>query len=113
MGDAPGTMRTVSWGSSWSTVPTPTSTASQAARSACDTRRSASPLIHRASPVDVAIRPSSVCATLSTTWGLAGDLVTGPISSLTSTAGGRSSVESPTARPDGRTWPSRRSLVRK
>ena len=54
------TRRTVRSGSSVITVPTPTSTASHAARSACDMRRSASPLIHLASPVDVAMRPSSV-----------------------------------------------------
>ena len=69
IGDAPDTMRTVSSGSSLSTVPTPTSTVSHAARSACDTPRSGSPLIHFESPVDVAMRPSSVCAYLSTTNG--------------------------------------------
>ena len=90
-GDAPGTMRTVSWGSSWSTVPTPTSTASHAARNACDARRSASPLIHRASPVAVAIRPSSVWANFRMTNGLSGGTARGPISSLMSTAGATSS----------------------
>jgi hypothetical protein len=62
IGDAPGTIRTVSCGSSRRTVSTPTSPASQAALKACEVRRSSSPLIQRASPVDVAIRPSSVCA---------------------------------------------------
>ena len=45
----------------------PTTTASHDARSACETRRSSSPLIHRESPLDVAILPSSVCAYLTTT----------------------------------------------
>ena len=67
IGELPGTMRTVSCGSSAITVPTPTSTASHAARRACDVLRSCSPLIHRASPVDVAIRPSSVWAYLRAT----------------------------------------------
>jgi hypothetical protein len=67
MGEAPGTIRTVSWGSSASTVPAPTSTASQAARMAWATRRSCGPLIHLESPPSVAIRPSSVWAYLSTT----------------------------------------------
>ena len=70
IGEAPGTIRTVSWGSSVRTVPIPTSTASHEARKACDSRRSSSPLIHRESPRDVAILPSSVCAYLTTTYGL-------------------------------------------
>ena len=69
IGDAPATIRTVSCGSSISTVPIPTSTASQAARRPCDTTRSASQLIQRESPVAVAIRPSSVCAYLRITRG--------------------------------------------
>ena len=67
IGEAPGTIRTVSCGSSVRTVPTPTRTASHDARSACETRRSSSPLIHRESPVDVAILPSSVWAYFTTT----------------------------------------------
>ena len=69
MGEAPDTRRTVSWGSSLSTVPTPTRTASQAARSAWESSRSRAPLIHLESPVAVAIRPSTVCAYFSTTHG--------------------------------------------
>ena len=71
-GEAPGTMRTVSCGSSARTVPTPTMTASHAARRACETRRSSSPLIHRESPVEVAMRPSSVWAYLTMTRGRSG-----------------------------------------
>jgi hypothetical protein len=66
-GDAPATIRTVSWGSSCSSVRAPTRTASQPARIACETSRSRSPLIHFASPVRDAIRPSRVWAYLRTT----------------------------------------------
>jgi hypothetical protein len=66
-GEAPGTIRTVSCGSSCSRVRAPTRTASHPARMACDTCRSGSPLIHFASPVREAIRPSSVWAYFSTT----------------------------------------------
>src|SRR5215213_11460653 len=68
-GDAPGTMRTVNWGSSRRMVPMPTTTASQAARIACEIWRSASPLIHWESPLVVAMRPSRVWAYFSTTYG--------------------------------------------
>ena len=66
IGEAPGTIRTVSWGLSASTVSAPTITASQAARMAWETRRSSAPLIHLESPLLVAIRPSSVWAYLRT-----------------------------------------------
>ena len=66
-GDAPGTIRTLRRQSSRSTVPTPTMTASQAARRACDSARSSSPLIHFESPSPVAIRPSRVWAYFRTT----------------------------------------------
>ena len=64
IGDAPGTIRTVNCGSSCSSVRAPTRTASQPARIAWVTRRSGSPLIHLASPVEVAIRPSIVCESI-------------------------------------------------
>ena len=44
-------------------------TASQAARRACDSARSSSPLIHFESPAPVAMRPSRVWAYFSTTYG--------------------------------------------
>ena len=61
--------RQVSSGSSASTVPTPTITASCRPRSACAARRAASPVIQRLSPRCVAIRPSSVEASFSVTSG--------------------------------------------
>ena len=91
-GEAPGTRRTVSWGSSARTVPTPTSTASHAARRACDVRRSASLLIHFESPVRVAMRPSRVCAYFRTTYGRASVTDTAPSSALRSETSGIPSV---------------------
>ena len=67
IGETPGTIRTVSCGSSCSRVRAPTRTASQPERIACATCRSGSPLIHFASPVREAIRPSSVWAYFRTT----------------------------------------------
>ena len=87
MGDGPSTMRTVSRGSSAATVPTPTSTASHAARRACETRRSSSPEIHFDSPVVVAMRPSSVCANFTATYGRHPRSRTEPRSDVASTAG--------------------------
>ncbi len=68
VGRKPG-MRQVRSGSSASTVPTPTSTASCWPRRACAMRRAASPVIQRLSPPCVAIRPSSVDASLRVTSG--------------------------------------------
>src|SRR5918994_1510635 len=86
-GDAPATMRTVSCGSSVTTVPTPTSTASHAARKAWEMARSPSPLIHFESPLAVAIRPSSVCAYFRTTCGRSECSRMAPRSSVTSATG--------------------------
>ena len=66
IGRNPG-IRQVSSGSSASTVPTPTSTASCRARIACPRRRAGAPVIQRLSPAPVAIRPSSVAASFSVT----------------------------------------------
>ena len=62
-------MRQVRSGSSASTVPTPTMTASCRPRSACAMRRAGVPVIHWLSPLLVAIRPSSVVASFSVTSG--------------------------------------------
>ena len=59
-----GTCRTVSSGSSRRTVPMPVSMAHERARSAWTSRRAASPVIHRLSPLASAIRPSSEAADL-------------------------------------------------
>ena len=67
-GRKPG-MRQVRSGSSASTVPTPTITASCRPRSACAARRAGSPVIQRLSPAPVAMRPSSVEASFSVTSG--------------------------------------------
>ena len=64
----PGT-RQVRSGSSASTVPLPTSTASWLARSACAARRAAAPVIQRLSPLAVAMRPSRVVASFRVTRG--------------------------------------------
>ena len=61
--------RTVSWGSSASTVPIPTRTASAANLSRWPSSRAASPVIHRDAPSAAAILPSSVMAALSVTCG--------------------------------------------
>ena len=66
--EASGT-RAVSSGSSASAVPRPTATASQSTRQRCTRARLASPEIQCESPVRVATLPSSVMASLSTTWG--------------------------------------------
>ena len=65
----PGGSRTVSAGSSARTVPAPTSTASDRARSRWASRRAAGPVIHRLVPSGAAVRPSSVAASLRTTQG--------------------------------------------
>ncbi len=57
--------RAVSRGSSASTVPIPTRTASWVSRSRMTSARAASPVIHFERPVTVAILPSSVIAALS------------------------------------------------
>ena len=57
--------RAVSHGSSASTVPIPTSTASCVSRRRWTSARAASPVIHFDSPLTVAILPSSVIAALS------------------------------------------------
>ena len=108
IGEAPGTSRTVSCGSSRTTVPTPTSTASHAARSACEARRSGSPLIHRASPVEVAIRPSSVWAYFTTTYGRVGVERTSPRREPTSGGG---PTPSGSGAPRGATCPITDCLV--
>ena len=61
--------RTVSCGSSASTVPIPTRTASAANRRRWPSRRAASPVIHRDVPSTAAILPSSVIAALRVTCG--------------------------------------------
>ena len=60
---------TVSSGSSARTVPAPTSTASDTARSRWASARAASPVIQRLVPSGAAMRPSRVAASLSTTHG--------------------------------------------
>jgi hypothetical protein len=62
-------MRQLSSGSSAMAVPLPTMTASCFARSAWTARRAPSPVIQRLSPEAVAIRPSSVEASLRVTIG--------------------------------------------
>ena len=62
-------MRQVSSGSSARTVPAPTSTASISLRQRCTRARDRSLLIQRASPLALAILPSSVAANLSVTNG--------------------------------------------
>jgi len=62
-------MRQVRSGSSASTVPEPTSTASCRARSAWTARRASGPVIQRLSPAPVAMRPSRVVASFSVTSG--------------------------------------------
>ena len=57
--------RAVSSGSSASAVPEPTMTASVRARRRCTSARAAGPVIQRDSPLAVAMRPSSVLASLS------------------------------------------------
>ena len=112
VGEAPGTMRTVSCGSSRITVPTPTMTPSHAARSACDSRRSDSPLIHLESPVDVAMRPSSVWAYFSTTYGRSVRGRTSPSSAIASAGEHRRRRDSrDRVSPVGRTWSRRCALV--
>ncbi len=59
-----GTMRTVSSGSSWRTVPMPVSIAQERARSRCTSRRASSPVIQRLCPLASAMRPSSDAAAL-------------------------------------------------
>jgi hypothetical protein len=61
--------RTVSAGSSARAVPPPTSTASWTRRIAWTRRRASGPVIQRLSPVAVAMRPSSVSASLSVSQG--------------------------------------------
>ena len=64
-----GSVRTVSSGSSARTVPAPTRTASEAARSSCASARASGPVIHRLEPSGAAMRPSMVAASFSTTQG--------------------------------------------
>ena len=70
---APSSSRTVSCGSSASTVPVPTTMASHSARSRCTSARAASPVIHRLVPSAAAVRPSSVAAYFQVTNGAPGD----------------------------------------
>jgi hypothetical protein len=63
------TSRTVSDGSSDSTVPAPTKTASHSSRRACTRRREPAPVIHRDDPSGAAILPSSDSASFRVTNG--------------------------------------------
>ena len=69
MGLSPGTWRTLRRGSSASTVPMPTATASCSARSSWTFARASSPVTQRDAPVRVAMRPSSDRPSLMPTYG--------------------------------------------
>src|SRR5215475_2392687 len=66
-GLGPSTSRTVSCGSSASTVPIPTTTASTSERNLCKCARPVAPLMYFECPETVAMRPSSDCPIWATT----------------------------------------------
>ena len=66
---SPTSSRTVSCGSSRSTVPVPTRIASHSPRSRCTSRRADSPVIQRLDPSAAALRPSRVAASFQVTNG--------------------------------------------